>query len=423
MESSLSAVSLAKFTDTLFAVATLSYLIAMVLYISHLAFKKKKGIGVAASTVTYIGILLQTTAILLRWKVSYMMDIGRVPLSNLYESLVFFTWSTVLIYLIVEYKYKTRAFGAFVMPVAFLALAFINVAGINADITPLVPALKSNWLFYHVLVSFLGYAAFAVAFAISMIFLIIDTEDRGPLTNFYSAAGVLVILVPLGYYLAGLGEKVKVAYWMGLGVLILAWFIYLIVGGAKNKSQVYLFWSLCVTLAAGLLLFMGVDYLIFQSMHSGESFKQQIFKSTFINSSAPVVVICWLAALALFGFVWSQGTRLKVAFKQYIPSLDELDSVTYRMIAIGWPLLTAGIISGAVWANSAWGTYWSWDPKETWSLITWFVYAIYLHARYVRGWKGSQMAVISAAGFLAVIFTYLGVNLVLSGLHSYGGMQ
>src|SRR3989304_7573684 len=159
MESSLSAVSLAKFTDTLFAVATLSYLIAMVLYISYLAFRKKKAIGVTASAVTYLGILLQTAAILLRWKVSYMMDIGRVPLSNLYESLVFFTWSTVLIYLIVEYKYKVRAFGAFVMPVAFLALAFINVApGIKADITPLVPALQSNWLLYHVFLSFISYA-------------------------------------------------------------------------------------------------------------------------------------------------------------------------------------------------------------------------------------------------------------------------
>src|SRR3990172_12062004 len=198
MESYLNAVSLAKFTDTLFAVATLSYLIAMVLYISHLAFKKKKGIGIAASTVTYIGILLQTAAILLRWKVSYMMDIGRGPLSNLYESLVFFTWSTVLIYLIVEYKYKTRAFGAFVMPVAFLALAFINVAGINADITPLVPALKSNWLFYHVLVSFLGYAAFAVAFAISMIYLLINTEERGSPVNLFSALGVLAVLTIAG---------------------------------------------------------------------------------------------------------------------------------------------------------------------------------------------------------------------------------
>jgi cytochrome c-type biogenesis protein CcsB len=115
--------------------------------------------------------------------------------------------------------------------------------------------------------------------------------------------------------------------------------------------------------------------------------------------------------------------RLKNLLKQYMPAQDQLDDVTYRMIAIGWPLLTGGIITGAVWANSAWGTYWGWDPKETWSLITWFIYAIYLHARYVRGWKGTQMAVISAVGFLAVIFTYLGVNLVLSGLHSYGGMN
>jgi cytochrome c-type biogenesis protein CcsB len=131
----------------------------------------------------------------------------------------------------------------------------------------------------------------------------------------------------------------------------------------------------------------------------------------------------WALVLGLFGLVWSQGMKLKALLKQYLPSLDQLADVTYRMIAIGWPLLTAGIITGAVWANSAWGTYWSWDPKETWSLITWFVYAIYLHARYVRGWKGTQMAVISAVGFLAVIFTYLGVNLVLSGLHSYGGME
>ena len=136
-----------------------------------------------------------------------------------------------------------------------------------------------------------------------------------------------------------------------------------------------------------------------------------------------MTLVSWAVVLVLFWLIWSKGMGLKKMLKQYMPSLDLLDDVTYRMIAIGWPLLTGGIITGAVWANSAWGTYWSWDPKETWSLITWFVYAIYLHARYVRGWKGTQMAVISAVGFLAVIFTYLGVNLVLSGLHSYGGLN
>jgi len=412
-------------SSLLFSIATLSYLAAMVLYIAYLAFKKD-AIGKTASFITMAGFLIQTTALLLRWRESYQMDIGRIPLSNLYESLVFFTWSTVLIYLLVEFKYKTKAFGAFVMPVAFIALAFLSVApGISKDITPLVPALKSDWLFYHVLVSFLGYAAFAVAFAVSMIYLLMDTEERGPAKNLFIGIGAIVILALLGNIMSSQGTRLKTAFWLGLGVLILAWFIYLIVAGAKNKSQVFLFWSLCVTMIIGLFAGMGVDFvnlIAFQRLAEGESFKKHMFETTFLNKSVPVVVFSWIAIIALFWLVWSQGMRLKNVLKQYMLKQDQLDDVTYRMIAIGWPLLTAGIITGAVWANSAWGTYWSWDPKETWSLITWFVYAIYLHARYVRGWKGTQMAVISTVGFLAVIFTYLGVNLVLSGLHSYGGM-
>jgi len=97
-----------------------------------------------------------------------------------------------------------------------------------------------------------------------------------------------------------------------------------------------------------------------------------------------------------------------------------LDTVTYKMITFGFLFLALGIISGAVWANSAWGTYWSWDPKETWSLITWFIYAIYLHIRMRKGWKGRKAAWVSVIGFLAMLFTYFGVNYLLSGLHSYG---
>jgi cytochrome c-type biogenesis protein CcsB len=285
--------------------------------------------------------------------------------------------------------------------------------------------LKCNWLFYHVLVSFLGYAAFGVAFAISMIYLLMDIDEKGPVVNVLAGMGAIVVLALIGYFMAGQGARMKTTFWMGLGVLTLAWFIYLIVAGARNKSQVFLFWTFCVTLAVVLLLAMGIDfvYLVsFRHLEAGESFKKHIFESTFLNSSTAVAVISWAVVLAIFHFVWSKGLGLANLLKQYVPAQDVLDDVTYRMIAIGWPLLTGGVITGAVWANSAWGTYWSWDPKETWSLITWFVYAIYLHARYVKGWKGAQMAVISAVGFIAVIFTYLGVNLVLSGLHSYGGM-
>ena len=412
-------------SSQLFTFATVAYLAAMVAYISYLSFRSE-AIGKAASFMTYAGLALQTVALAMRWIESYQMGIGRVPLSNLYESLVFFTWSTVLIYIIVEWKYKTRAFGAFVLPVAFLSLAFINFAGISTDISPLVPALKSNWLFYHVLISFLGYAAFGVAFAVSMIFLLIDMEDRGPVRNAGFGLAAIAVIALIGYAMASAGERMKMVFWMGLGVLILVWFLYLVMRGAQNKPQVYLFWAFCVTLAVGLMVAMGIDIVYLNLTHSlqpGDSMKQHLFESSFLSKSVFNVLVSWALIVGLFWLVWAKGMALKKLLAQYVPKQEVMDDVTYRMIAIGWPLLTGGIITGAVWANSAWGTYWSWDPKETWSLITWFVYAIYLHARYVRGWKGTQMAVISAVGFLAVIFTYLGVNLVLSGLHSYGGMN
>jgi cytochrome c-type biogenesis protein CcsB len=97
-----------------------------------------------------------------------------------------------------------------------------------------------------------------------------------------------------------------------------------------------------------------------------------------------------------------------------------LDNISYRMIGLGFPLLTIGIIAGGVWANEAWGSYWSWDPKETWALITWLVFAAYLHARITKGWQGRRPAILAAAGFCVVWVCYMGVNLLGKGLHSYG---
>ncbi|WP_448596963.1 c-type cytochrome biogenesis protein CcsB [Thermoleptolyngbya sp.] len=105
---------------------------------------------------------------------------------------------------------------------------------------------------------------------------------------------------------------------------------------------------------------------------------------------------------------------------QRLSLADTLDNISYRIIGLGFPLLTIGIIAGAVWANEAWGSYWSWDPKETWALITWLVFAAYLHARITRGWQGRRPAILAASGFLVVWVCYLGVNLLGKGLHSYG---
>ena len=279
-------------SSLLFNVTTLAYMASMIAFFAFLA-SKNKSLGLAGSVIAYGGLIIQTAAIALRWKESYDLGVGHAPLSNLYESVVFFSWTIILIFAFIDLKYKYRIIGAFVVPFALLGMAWAQL-GLSTGIEPLVPALQSNWLLYHVVTCFLGYAAFAVACGISIMYLIKATHEEGNATG--SAGGIMSMF----------------------------------------------------------------------------------------------------------------------------PPIKVLDDLNYRAIMIGFPLLTLGIITGAAWANYAWGTYWSWDPKETWSLIVWFVYAAFLHARFTRGWVGKRAAWLSIIGFAATIFCYLGVNLFLSGLHSYG---
>jgi cytochrome c-type biogenesis protein CcsB len=277
----------------LFGISIFVYFFSMVLYVSYLAFRSE-GLGKVATLTLFSGVVVETTAILLRWYESYQMGIGRAPLTNLYESLVFFALTIAIVYLLIERKFKIKTAGAFVTPFPFIIMAY---ASLNPnDIQPLVPALQSNWLISHVVTCFVGYAAFAVSFGVSFLYLFKVNSENRP--------------------------------------------------GKKGEG-----------------------------------------------------------------------------FMDHLPSSALLDEVGYKTIAIGFPLLTIGIVTGAFWANVAWGTYWSWDPKETWSLIVWLIYAAYLHARITRGWRGKKAAVLSIVGFTATLFCYLGVNLILSGLHSYGGGQ
>ena len=100
--------------------------------------------------------------------------------------------------------------------------------------------------------------------------------------------------------------------------------------------------------------------------------------------------------------------------------MSTLDNLSYRILGLGFPLLTMGLLSGAIWANQTWGSYWSWDPKETWALITWFIFAIYFHTRLSKGWSGFKSALLASFGFIIIWICYLGVNLMGKGLHSYG---
>jgi len=351
---------------TFFGISELSYIMAMVAYISYLVFKNK-GIGIIATTVTIFGFISQTIAIIQRWVESYQLGIGHAPFSNLYESLILFIWSLILIYLIIEFRYKNRSFGAFVTPIAGLTIAFIDLTGMAKEIQPLVPALKSNWLLAHVIMSFISYAAFALSFSTAIMYLIVSTE--------------------------------------------------------KKKEASYIFWTITIGLFLVILIAMGFDFLKFRIVtRTPEGFiKGYLFKATFLNPSSGISLISWLGAIVVTIILWRYGYLLRKVLIALSISTDALDEITYKSIAFGFPVFTVGgLIFGAIWAAQAWGTYWSWDPKETWSLITWLAYAIYLHARLMRGWRGKRVAILAVLGFIAVIFTYLGVNLLLSGLHSYG---
>lgn len=155
----------------------------------------------------------------------------------------------------------------------------------------------------------------------------------------------------------------------------------------------------------------------------------------FMLFSYAAFTMSFAAVLAYYFFAWrakqasaqpalagggTAGSGGAGGFGEQLAFFDEL---TYRLILMGFPLLMIGIITGAMWANGAWGTYWSWDPKETWSLITWFVYAAYLHARLVHDWTGPKAAGLAGVGFVSMVITYIGVNYLSSGLHSYGFLR
>jgi cytochrome c-type biogenesis protein CcsB len=347
----------------------MAYIVAMIMYISYLAFRKDQ-IGITATVVTLAGFVAQTFAIILRWKefadLSGMGFMRSAPLTNLYESLIFFVWCLILGYLIIEFKFKNRSFGAFITPIAGIALAFIDLSGVSKEIQPLVPALKSNWLLAHVTMSFIAYAAFSLSFSTGLMYLVVTTE--------------------------------------------------------KRSEPAYIFWTVTLGVFVIVMASMAIDFLTFKVAVKPDIFvKSYLFKTSFLHTSSAIKILSWFLSVIILFAIWRYGSLLKTAMVKFNIGADMLDEITYKSIAVGFPIFTlGGLIFGAIWADQAWGVYWSWDPKETWSLITWFIYAFYLHSRMIRGWRGRKVAIVAVVGFMAVIFTYLGVNLLLSGLHAYG---
>jgi len=267
---------------------TALYPLSLLTYWVYL-FSKQDFYGNLATKITWIATMMGFVGLLVRWYESYLIgiDVGHIPVSNLYEVFVLFCLITSLLYLHYEEKLEIKKMGAFVLIIITAAVVFILwytfEKGAN-EIQPLVPALQSYWMKIHVPANFIGYGAFAMAAMISVAYLL------------------------------------------------------------KDKSII----------------------------------------------------------------------------GSYLPELNVLDDMTYKAISIGFIFFTIATILGAVWAAEAWGGYWSWDPKETWALIVWLNYAAWLHLRLIKGLRGTVLAWWSLGGLVITTFAFLGVNLFLSGLHSYG---
>lgn len=267
-----------------FLASLIMYILSAFFYLLFLL-SRKKSTARGGFICVIAGLGLHTLALVIR-----TVESGHAPFTDMYESISFLAWATILAFVVMESRSILREAAPSASPyILLIAIALMALASsplMPSDITPLVPALQSYWLWLHVSITLLGEAFFAIAFVTSILYLTAESRMK------------------------------------------------------REKA-----------------------------------------------------------------------TRL---------SPEKLDAISYRCIAIGFPLFTlGGLVFGMIWAYFAWGRYWSWDPKEVWTLITWFVFALYLHTRLVMGWKGKRSAYIAILGFIAAMFTYFGVNYLISGLHSY----
>jgi cytochrome c-type biogenesis protein CcsB len=388
-----------------------------------------------ASVATAIGFVGITAAAGHRW-----YQAGYPPFSNIYEMLLSFVWTLALFTLIIERRYHVRLVGTVTMPLATVSVLLMQL--LPSATRPLVPALQSTWLHIHVSLAMLAYAACAVSFALAMMFLI---QDR--LSNGAFLAGTSALLVAT---YAGIASRfdvsggLRVIGWdvenrrelffsetERLFVVIpdLGWLFFLTLAAVLaplalsawatwNRSEKVMSWAqrsffvglLCQVVALLAFVVRAREGLYPAAQMEGR-FATSLSASPFILAG----IVCGIFASLLYLLLLWRREDLE----RMLPSAETLDRLTYKTVGIAFPLLTLMIASGAYWANRTWGSYWSWDPKETWALITWFVYAGYLHMRITRGWRGRRAAYFAILGFAVVLFTFFGVTYLLPGLHAY----
>ncbi len=386
-------------------------------------------------------LLPHTAAFLVRWSLS-----GHVPLSNMYEYMSMMSWMSVVTMLWIYTKYHKPAIGTFLTPVVFMLM--VAAALLPKEVSQsLMPALRSVWLAIHVSMAALGTGCFLIAYAASSVYLLRKNDPvpgkKSDNSKMLKTALLTLVAIPIGAAIvlpltrlvpptpdssfgpAGSGFNsggffVIAGIGIILGTILASYFWPGRKGGDKSGYGGWMFIAALSSFLIGGLIegfFLRIGWLTLThdlpNMVEGGMAKSAWLIFEFFGAA---YVFGLIISPALFALL----TKMRNIPDSKLPiSLELLDEISYKAVSLGYPLYTVGaLFAGAIWAEQAWGAFWSWDPKEVGALITWLFFSGYLHARYQRGWTGSRAAILAVAGFLVVLLSFFG-NYFFGGLHAY----
>jgi ABC-type transport system involved in cytochrome c biogenesis permease subunit len=415
-----------EFSSNAFVAAFFLYCFAFLFYVIAVAGRKWKGRDPVAHLrkwsriafgVSTAGLAAHLTFFFARWAGS-----GQIPTSNMYEFMTFLGMAIMIAFTIVFLIYRSALLGMFALPLTILIVAYAAV--FPQEVQPLIPALQSNWLKVHVTTAALGEAFFAVGFAAGLMYLlrVIDFKathaaarkaQRWLEFTLYVLVVIVAFIVTVfafrgaGYEASFLQEKLEIDK-QGVETLVQDTVDYSMPPIVKPQdSEVVAFEP-----------FLGMK----EPLLEAPSWMKGVDAGRKLNTVLWSIIVGTL----LYGVMRLIARKpLGAVIHPLLDGIDpeDLDEIGYRSIAIGFPVFTLGaLIFAMIWAHQAWGRFWGWDPKEVWALITWLFYSAYLHLRLSRGWQGLPSAWLAVIGFVVVMFTLIGVNLIISGLHSYAGV-
>jgi cytochrome c-type biogenesis protein CcsB len=393
-------VTLAHLSSNLLYTAFILYLVATLFFGGSIRSKNAEMVkepnrwAKIGILITIVGFIAQVGYFFTRWAAA-----GHAPVSDLFEFTTFFGMMLVGAFIIIYFIYRLPALGLFALPVAVIIIAYASM--FPREISPLIPALQSDWLHIHVTTAAAGEGILSISFIAGLIYLIkVVDQSKASKRTFWLEVIMYGLVAVIGFVAVTTIFRIMDYE---------AAFQYVNKEG-QPAEVVY-----------------NLPALI--GPHEGDLQTKNVMNPLFyvpaiINAKKLNTVIWSLIAGTILYVLIRVITRKRIAallqpFVQNI-SLDLVDEISYRAVLIGFPVFTLGaLIFAMIWAQIAWTRFWGWDPKEVWALITWLFYAAFLHLRLSKGWHGERSAWMAVIGFIIIMFNLVAVNLVIAGLHSY----